>query len=116
VEIAERRAPLSPSSAADPWCTTDSIRPPPRYCSVERRTLHTTPAAIEMRHLQKGFVGSIGKRKGIPTIARWKVRVIMPDLAITVGPTNNYPFEVYLRDVINGVPIAERNSGISMCV
>ena len=63
--------------------------------------LYTIPALIKTRHFQKSCAGSFGERKCIPAVAQRKVRVVVPDLAITAGPADHHPFRIYWRrDVI----------------
>jgi len=65
------------------------------YANDEGPSLYTISAMIETRHFQESFVRSAGESKCIPAVAQRKIRVVVPDLAVTAGPADHYPFGVY---------------------
>ena len=52
---------------------------------------------IEPRHLPISSTPCSGKGDGTPTITNGGIGIIMPDLAIGIGPTDHNPFRPHQR-------------------
>ena len=59
--------------------------------------LYADASTIEPHHLPIGSAPCAGKGDGTPTITNWGIGIVMPDLAIGVGPTDHNPFGAHQR-------------------